>query len=294
MSIGGFCSASSSCWSTSLRCPEGPWRASLPDSNLLLLLPELPLLHLLLRLQKTLHLLHLLHLPALQLLHTRRLQPAPTQISWRASWRPSWPSGRVRRTQPPSAKPPTSHPTYSRSQNNGSVARVPERSGPTAVPAGTTTAASPSWSTATPDLVRRASSPASRLSSKGASGPALAATSSQWPAEVTNPPDLWYSMDRPWVQEQFPQKNITCPPPITGNQPQPQQTTWTQPPSTSAAEVLDISYSQMLASDSSLLGQIRSNLTSPNQDRRTSSTSTSAKENPQDDDQTRPDQWIFS
>lgn len=72
---------------------------------------------------------------------------------------------------------------------------------------------------------------------------------SQWPAEVTNPPDLWLSMDRPWVQEQFPEMNITCPPPITGNQPQPQPSSSTQPPSTSAAEVQDISYIQMLTSD---------------------------------------------
>ncbi|XP_021365546.1 uncharacterized protein LOC110458257 [Mizuhopecten yessoensis] len=78
----------------------------------------------------------------------------------------------------------------------------------------------------------------------------LAATPSKWPAEVTNPPNVMYSMDRPWVQEQFPQMNITCPPPITGNQPQ---------QSTSFAELHDISSSQMLASDSfsSLLGQIR-------------------------------------
>jgi hypothetical protein len=89
---------------------------------------------------------------------------------------------------------------------------------------------------------------------------------SQWPVEVTNPPDLWHSMDRPWVQEQFPHMNIACQRPVTGNQQQSQQ-------STPATEVQDIAPNQMIASASdsfsSLLNQIRQ---------------------PEDDDQSRPNQ----
>ena len=90
---------------------------------------------------------------------------------------------------------------------------------------------------------------------------------SMWPAEVTNPPDLWHSMDRPWVQEQFPEMNINCSPPVTGNQTRTQQPSSNQHQSMPAAEVQTISFSQMLASDSpSLLSQTNINPTSANQE----------------------------
>ena len=115
---------------------------------------------------------------------------------------------------------------------------------------------------------------------------------SQWPADVTNPPDLWHSMDRPWVQEQFPEMNVICSTPVTVNQSQPQLSLSTQPPPTSAAEVQAISYCQLLGSDSpSLSSQVSNNLTNLTQqiqERRTSSTITSAREKTQDDDEAIP------
>ncbi|KAK3098450.1 hypothetical protein FSP39_019560 [Pinctada imbricata] len=115
---------------------------------------------------------------------------------------------------------------------------------------------------------------------------------SQWPATVTNPPDLWHSMDRPWVQEQFPEMNIICSPSITGNQLQSDTTTSTRSETTPAADAQNFSYCQLLASDSpSLSGQISSNLTSPNQnsqEKRTNSTMISATEKPQEDEESIP------
>ena len=110
---------------------------------------------------------------------------------------------------------------------------------------------------------------------------------SQWPTNVTNPTNLWHSMDRPWVQEQFPEMNIVCSPPVTGNQTQP--STSAQAQSTSTADVQNFSYVRLLNTDSpSLSGQVSTNLGSPNQqaiERRTSSTIISPTENPLADDE---------
>ncbi|KAH3891138.1 hypothetical protein DPMN_015227 [Dreissena polymorpha] len=45
---------------------------------------------------------------------------------------------------------------------------------------------------------------------------------SQWPSHVTNSPDKWDSMDRPKVQQQFPDMNIAFPSPESRNQQRPQ------------------------------------------------------------------------
>lgn len=96
---GWFGSTNSSCQSTSLRHPEGPLQALLPDFNLLL--AELKLLHLLMRLQLMLHLHHLLrtHQITLCLSVIQLLQPAPTRMSLWAYYRLSWPNDRVRPSQ---------------------------------------------------------------------------------------------------------------------------------------------------------------------------------------------------
>lgn len=90
---------------------------------------------------------------------------------------------------------------------------------------------------------------------------------SQWPAEVTNPSSVWNSMDRPWVQEQFPDMNIACPLPNNGKPSQPSSSTEVP----SAVDMQDM-YSQMRNSDSfsSLLGHINNSLANPAQDRKNS------------------------
>ena len=99
---------------------------------------------------------------------------------------------------------------------------------------------------------------------------------SQWPAQVTNPPGVWHSMDRQWVQDQFPEMNITCPPPTTENQPH--QSSSTEPPSTSAADMQEVSHRQMATSES--FSALLSSIPSPDSERWTNTTPTADKEKP--------------